>query len=369
MGARRWGWGGSRGFCAGRDRNNRLYRYAQQSADPPHPHLLAPTHPQLLAKNLLRSSTPRASGCQGYGFASLVGLGLLAGAEVERGDAVLGELGHVGPRLLGLGRRSGDANDAIDDRMVAARVRGGGEIDDRDLAAGGERANVGFDLLGIGGGAEARVDVDLEAIGDDVARATAEREGGGEDLAEEEAVEGHVAHGTAASAARNFPPLWIAFSPARGALLGGAAGECHFCVEGADAAELDLVVGGLPTYREVELYELGDRVEEGAQPVFGERPLLAIVVDPGEIEGEASRSSESNTNKSQAIAPSCRSRRGRTGDPQRSAEDWDRRGRGRRCRGGRRTRRARRPRGGAKPTIALPWRRTSARRARRRAST
>ena len=105
-------------------------------------------------------------------FVLLMGLGLLAGAEVDGGNAERGETSHVGPRLLRLHAGNPRVTERAHERMLGERRRRGRKIGEAHLGATSDQLlDFLLGLLQRRVGRETVVDVELEAVGDDVATA------------------------------------------------------------------------------------------------------------------------------------------------------------------------------------------------------
>ena len=128
----------------------------------------------------------------GDAFVLLVGLGCFAWAEVYGIHAERGESGHVGPRLFGGRRQTGQRQEFLEQRILCTDSAGWGDIDELHLGLpGDELADLLLRSVRALTRGEAVVEVHLEGIGDDVARTASRCSRDGEHLVEREPIEFH----------------------------------------------------------------------------------------------------------------------------------------------------------------------------------
>ena len=177
---------------------------------------------------------------------ALVGLRFLAGAEVDRRRR---RAPRSAPRRStpASARRATHAAVAQRDHERVRRRRAAprAKIGELDLGApADERLDVALRLLERRVGREAVIEVELEAVGHDVAAAAALAPASAWSRCGREAVDARCSRGASApSSARSAPALWIAFSPCQGRALCAVrpSNVTVACIEPA-AAELQLVV-------------------------------------------------------------------------------------------------------------------------------
>ena len=178
-------------------------------------------------------------------------------------------------------------------RVGPARRR---QIGDLDLGPpADQRAHVRLRLLERRVGREAVVEVELEAVGHDVAAAAAAAPASTLITSRNrQPVERHLARRARAELGqRSAPALWIAFSPCHGrALWAVRPSKRHRRVDRAQQPSCSSLSRRLEADREVDAASAArSLLEHRAELVLGVRPLLALVEDQRQVARGSSRES------------------------------------------------------------------------------